>query len=639
MAEQVQAVLDRMVEGLHDLQERGVFASEEIQAVVARRRTSEYLLRRRNPRKHDYLQYIQAETDLERLRQLRTNRMKREQQQNGLQLPSNEQTKHVGDKHVIQHLHLLWVRMLRKYRSDVDLYLQYAAFCKESKSFKRLAACYQEALRFHPNNTVLWIEAASHEFFENHSCQNARILLQRALRLHPGAADLWVQSFVLEMHFVQKMRGRRAILLGSEADDDEKSADDTSYNIAMLVYDNAIQSAADSVSIRLTFLDQCGHFPDTSTVESHILSTIERDYADSPSAWIARAVYYKINTKGLVSTMHGGEQPQVKRRRTCTAKTPVCFDPVLETIREACSTLRTEEMFLQSVRFLQDNAFDGKEKDEEGGGGSVKDCSITAEKMSATHALIRELLSDAAGSSDICSSTLALQYADYLVKQSETAAAIAVLQHFVDNARDATKITGTVFLRWAGLIYEKDDNEAFQILEKGLKVISMHQSDYMDVLLQLLAARLQSASLKPNETDHNIVSELFQRLLLLSPGFKTMKNVEHPVVATLPNLVATYRRYIRYVLDQNGMTSFRRACDSVLFQSSLVDQLTAIDADSVKLLLDEVITVEQAEFQSASTRSNRSRLARLYDVAMQIFRGTTLATIYRQRREDEVLYR
>ena len=74
MAEEVQADLDRMVPALNDLQQRGVFTKEEIHAIVDRRRLSEYALRRRRPRKADYLRYLQQEMDLEKLRKLRVKR-------------------------------------------------------------------------------------------------------------------------------------------------------------------------------------------------------------------------------------------------------------------------------------------------------------------------------------------------------------------------------------------------------------------------------------------------------------------------------------------------------------------------------------------------------------------------------------
>ena len=80
MAEQVQAVLDALVPALMDLQERQIFSPEEIRATVARRRDSEYLLRRRaNARKSDFLQYLQQEMALEKLRKLRVERLKRQE--------------------------------------------------------------------------------------------------------------------------------------------------------------------------------------------------------------------------------------------------------------------------------------------------------------------------------------------------------------------------------------------------------------------------------------------------------------------------------------------------------------------------------------------------------------------------------
>ena len=134
----------------HNLQEREVFTPEEIRAIVARHRTSEYLLRRRHARQSDFIQYIQAETALERLRQLRVHRLKLEQRQNEMQLPqpNQEQTKHAGDKHMLQHLHLHPVRTLRKYRADVDLYLQYTAWFARCGSIGPTSICICNILPF-----------------------------------------------------------------------------------------------------------------------------------------------------------------------------------------------------------------------------------------------------------------------------------------------------------------------------------------------------------------------------------------------------------------------------------------------------------------------------------------------------------
>src|SRR6476660_2811589 len=79
MADQVQAILDGMVAPLRDLEERKIFDEDEIRSIVHRRRTSEYALQRRKPRLADYIEYIQQEIQLEKLRELRAKRLKREQ--------------------------------------------------------------------------------------------------------------------------------------------------------------------------------------------------------------------------------------------------------------------------------------------------------------------------------------------------------------------------------------------------------------------------------------------------------------------------------------------------------------------------------------------------------------------------------
>ena len=76
MAEQVQAILERMVPPLKDLRDRGLFSPDEIRSIVDRRRRAEYLLQRRSgARRSDYLRYIEDEVLLERLRRLRKERV------------------------------------------------------------------------------------------------------------------------------------------------------------------------------------------------------------------------------------------------------------------------------------------------------------------------------------------------------------------------------------------------------------------------------------------------------------------------------------------------------------------------------------------------------------------------------------
>ncbi len=60
MAEAVQHALESMVDELDDYRVRGLFTEDEIRHIVKRRTAYEYALRRRQPAKSDFLQYIEV---------------------------------------------------------------------------------------------------------------------------------------------------------------------------------------------------------------------------------------------------------------------------------------------------------------------------------------------------------------------------------------------------------------------------------------------------------------------------------------------------------------------------------------------------------------------------------------------------
>ena len=143
-----------------------MLVQSEIKNIVARRRESEYLLRRLVPRKADYQRYIEAEKNLEKLRKLRKKMVlarqeakERENQENnkgegneedGDDNDKNDKKKSkstMGDASIVQNLHLLFIRAKRKWQEDLTWHLQHAEFAKQSKSFQMLSRIYAEALQ------------------------------------------------------------------------------------------------------------------------------------------------------------------------------------------------------------------------------------------------------------------------------------------------------------------------------------------------------------------------------------------------------------------------------------------------------------------------------------------------------------
>ena len=468
------------------------------------------------------------------------------------------------------------------------------------------------------------------------------------------------------------------------------------YKIAQLVYDHAIQSPADSIALRLQCLDQCRLFPDTEELRNHIIASLANDKKGEEAAWMARALYQQqqrqqqnaatgVHPDGQGEGRSDGEkgeddEPPTKRPKTAsstrssgTKKTAAPEgDPVLDTIRQACRSLRTEEMFLQSVRFLQsyasnnddddddasddeDGARDDDDDDDDDSSKEEDDTSRSRRRRQAAWALIREILQDATASVG-SSPALVLLHADFVADaQGDTEGAIALLQNYVDQSQAKDKaVPASIWMRLAGLLYnnkgddddddEKNESAAFRVLEKGTEVIPMHHSDHMVLLLQRFGARLMSAGATTmTASESGRLWDLFQRLLLLAPGFAELPDIQDPAFENVTNVPTACLQYLRYNLEtldsSSSIDRVRKVCDAVLFQSTSLDLLTSTDAETMKAFVDESIEAEEERAETKNRKRQQKRLNRLYDVAIRMFRGTSWATDYKQQRDERVRFR
>eukprot|EP00903_Cladosiphon_okamuranus_P011411 g10754.t1 len=223
MADSVQYALDRMVVDLEDLRFRGIFSETEVRAIVAKRREFEYMLRRHEARRLDFMRYVEYELNLESLRALRTKRVEGGPNRN---LQSKKKKSRKGkaataDFCCVRLVRWIFDRAVMKFPGDVDIWLHYIDFAARQGQSKTLGRIFARALQLHPRNPGLWIKAASWEFFDGGNASSARSLMQRALRINPGAQNLWLQYFRLEFSYVEKLMGRREIL-GLEEEEEEK---------------------------------------------------------------------------------------------------------------------------------------------------------------------------------------------------------------------------------------------------------------------------------------------------------------------------------------------------------------------------------------------------------------------------------
>jgi hypothetical protein len=608
MADSVQDVLDRMVAPLRDLQDRGIFTQEEIHQIVDRRRQSEYaLLRTTGVSSAEYLSYIQAEMSLEKLRRLRVKRILRTERR------SKEQpaTKTIGDQHIVQLIHILWERAIKRYR-DISLILEYAHFCKKMRSSRKLGQLYTLAVQYFPKEAGLWIEAADHEYFGEGNVATARVLLQRGLRTNPHSTELWLQTFVLELHFVQKLHGRSLILLGgkSAANKGTKSTDSKKdlYKAAMITYNNAIQKIPDNVTMRLQFLDQSRRFPQTQKLQQHILKTIEQDCQDKPESWIARAMHAtkkKVQSNKPIpvssqkeldensesenepsidqtdvedaKTGSDDEEPKSKRQKTIEEEDDGANEVVL-LLRQATAKLPTKDMYLQTIRFLN----------------QYMEQSVPEIARSSVCRFVDDLFVNGLNN-NIAICELAEMRFDLMLQSGENDAANEFMNDLLLNKKiDAST---RLWVRWAAANKDKSND----ILTQASTVLSFDRKDYMELLLEHLGSCIQDGS--GNDS-------LFEKIILMAPMNLTYW-IDDPMFG-ICSVADACLKYFDFVYDARGIDGARFVYTLLLLRSGVGGAMAKVENDALKRLCEKSLI---AESRIDDKNDRKARILKLFDLA------------------------
>jgi len=201
MADSVQQAMERMVPDLRAFIKHRIFSQSEIQSIVRHRRQYEYQIRSRNVQPADFMQYIDYEVKLEKLRVVRLKKAEL----------SDKTLKFMKTLSGIRRIHKIFHQLLRKYNT-YELWLQYIQFSISCGSNKSLNHTFAQALRLHPLQVDLWIRAAYFEYEQNHDISAARVLLQRALRTLKSEKTLWIHYFRLELLYLKKLSDRLKVM-------------------------------------------------------------------------------------------------------------------------------------------------------------------------------------------------------------------------------------------------------------------------------------------------------------------------------------------------------------------------------------------------------------------------------------------
>ncbi|TKY53997.1 U3 small nucleolar RNA-associated protein 6-like [Spatholobus suberectus] len=323
MADVVQYRLERMVDELDDLEQRGLFSRREIAEIVKQRRKFEYRLKRPSPLKQDFLAYVEYETQLDALRRLRKKSVARELMKQGNKKLKKSKSDFAGTLRIME----IYELALKRYKGDIDLWFRYLEFCRLRKN-GRMKKALAKVIRFHPKVPGVWIYAAAWEFDHNLNVAAARALMQEGLRVCPTSEDLWVEYLRMELTYLNKLKARKVALgedegtltrdprssdekqwrdenkelfmsLDDKEDDDganvgsdvsEKKQElfaEHGMDIFRTVYGGAVEAVPSSLSLRKRFFEilegtNLSHYEDMC---KEILNDMKRDFSTQPEFW------------------------------------------------------------------------------------------------------------------------------------------------------------------------------------------------------------------------------------------------------------------------------------------------------------------------------------------------------------------
>lgn len=172
---------------------------QEVKSIIAKRRDFEYTFIKRAAAPEDYLRALEYELTLEALRRKRRERL-------GLQKTS------LSDHAGIRRIHFVFDRACRKFRGDIQWWMQWLDFALRTNSAKAVGKILARALQLHPRSEELWLQAAEFEFDRQRNVTAARALLLRSLRINRHSSRLWLAYFRVECLYILLVRGRRVVL-------------------------------------------------------------------------------------------------------------------------------------------------------------------------------------------------------------------------------------------------------------------------------------------------------------------------------------------------------------------------------------------------------------------------------------------
>lgn len=286
MAEYVEQRMEEMINEVEQMERVNLLTGDEVKELLRKRKQFEYKLQKRSKSKDDFLEYIQYESNLLRLLTMR-------RESTGY---NHKQAEIEGS--IKTRINKLFKIMEHRNQSDVTIWLSHIQFLKGSGWEEAVSRMYLRMLQVHSDKPGLWVEAASWEFENCGSAENARKILLRGLRFLPGSWILQREYVKMELLYVEQLRKRKQVLetkKDNENDDDssEENKEDNvetdddkvlDCSIVKLVATNAVESIKDPKFV-VSLIATIRRFQFAESVVTDLFDILVEKFPSSPITW------------------------------------------------------------------------------------------------------------------------------------------------------------------------------------------------------------------------------------------------------------------------------------------------------------------------------------------------------------------
>lgn len=447
------------------------------------------------------------------------------------------------------------------------------------------------------------------------SIKSARVLLQRGLRINSQAKNLWLQSFCLELHYIQKLRGRREILKLKEAveangDDvnekDEAAELEMSLKLPHIIYKNAIKAVPNDTVFRMEFIEQSKLFPQTEALIGYIMETVEKDFQNVEEAWIARAQFIvdegnsdegKITGFLMNEPSEGDgdgedESPdsisKKRKRGELKEENDTKDSRVLQVLKDATDSIDNSKMFVESFRFLRwytAKVSTSLEEDQD-------EIDLARERITKIIQFIVELINKAESKVKVLSPELAIEMATCLSEFGLPSQSLKLIKRLTnDNAqcrKDAqcwlkiADISESISLAETG---ETNLKPSCTILRKATALIPLHDPGHLEILSRLFMSLLATTSNKSSEEE---LYNTFEKILLLRNQDVEESDVSIPSISLA---------YLRFASMKSDIKLARKVYNNFLFTSNYckASSKSEEDIETMKEFFDECLLIEKED--------------------------------------------